>query len=154
MSPDSDASRISRLEERVDSNRRQIEMFGPLPLQVGLVQKGLEDLAEDLKAARRDEARRFERFERDVDERIDKFEARQEKQFDAAVRSFENQVLACKGSVDAIATSFKEWQDKQTDRKDQSTLARLSARYGAVTALMVVLISSITSLVIAFFGGP
>jgi hypothetical protein len=62
--------RITRLEERVESNKRQIEMLGPLPLQVGLVQRGQEDLREDLHDFERRMEVRLERFERSVQAQV------------------------------------------------------------------------------------
>jgi len=56
MTPESyeGRERLSRLEERVDSNRRQIDTLAPLVRDVGRLQWGLDDLANDLKQFRDD----------------------------------------------------------------------------------------------------
>ena len=68
MAPDSSEGRerLSRIEERVDANRRQIEVFGPLPLAVALVQRAQEEFRDDLKEFRADVDRRFEKTEKSM----------------------------------------------------------------------------------------
>jgi len=68
MPPDSSEGRerLSRIEERVDANRRQIEVFGPLPLAVALVQRAQEEFRDDLREFRVDVDRRFEKTEQSM----------------------------------------------------------------------------------------
>jgi len=145
--------RISRLEERVDSNRRQIEMLGPLPLQVGLIQRGQDDLREDMAELRRD-----------IDARFQRQEGRQQKWEEELRRSIGNQFATCQSEIAKIADTMREHHEASAKRRElerekreeeagQTSLQRIVARYGLITGLTVVLISSITSLIIAFFGG-
>lgn len=145
--------RISRLEERVDSNRRQIEMLGPLPLQVGLIQRGQDDLREDMAELRHE-----------IDARFTRQATRQEKWQEEFQRSISNQFAACSAEISKVAETMRKHHEESAKRRElerekreeeagQTSLQRIVARYGLITGLTVVLISSITSLVIAFFGG-
>lgn len=158
MTPESSEGRerMARLEVQVDANKRQIETLGSLPLAVERVQWRLDELAESLKkaeVARLDESRELR-------------------------RAFSDQILVvtdglkgCSTKINEVAEAQRKWQESDRDRREaerekreneakaanreaeQGKVQRLIARYGAITALTVVLISSLTSLVIAFFGG-
>jgi hypothetical protein len=148
MTPDSTdgRERITRLEERVESNRRQIEMLGPLPLQVGLVQRGQDELREDMAELRHD-----------IDDRFKSFVTTQVEWQQAFSRSVDGQLGHCSNEIAKVAKSFEEElarREKDRDIKEQSATQKFVARYGLVTGLVVVLISSLTSIGLAIFGGP
>jgi hypothetical protein len=148
MTPDSTdgRERITRLEERVESNRRQIEMLGPLPLQVGLVQRGQDELREDMAELRHD-----------IDDRFKSFVTTQVEWQQQFSRSVDGQLGHCSNEIAKVAKSFEEElarREKDREIKEQSATQRFVARYGLVTGLVVVLISSLTSIGLAIFGGP
>ena len=113
MAPDSPDSRMARMEERIGANQRQIEIFGALPLAVERVQWGLDELAGDFKQFKADQDKRFERHEQENLKNLERL-----------ARSFENQVIACKGSVDEVAKvqretaqAFTAWQKAEEERR-------------------------------------
>jgi hypothetical protein len=115
--------RITRLEERVESNKRQIEMLGPLPLQVGLVQRGQEDLREDLHD-----------FERRMEVRLERFE-----------RSVQGQVSACADQISQMRQGVAEEKTEKTSDK-----ASRRAMWGLVGAAAITgLLGLITQLITA-----
>lgn len=155
MAPDTPESRLARSEERIASNQRQIEMLASLPLQVGLIQERLDSLRVDLRERDVEVDRRFEKHEKSTAEALERL-----------ARSFENQVIACKGSVDDVARSqrdaaeaFVQWQkDEAKRRKDEATeirqtaTQRLIARYGLVGVLIAALIGACASILNTFLG--
>jgi predicted nucleic acid-binding Zn-ribbon protein len=105
MTPDSSEGRerITRLEERVESNRRQIEMLGPLPLQVGLVQRGQDELREDMAQLRRDTQEWQKDFSRQV----------------------KSDLIHCSNEIAKVAKSFENSRAEATvDRRDDRTSRR------------------------------
>ena len=132
MTPESSEGRerITRLEERVESNRRQIEMLGPLPLQVGLVQRGQDDLRDDL-----------HQFEKRIDERFEKFE-----------QSMQKQVLTCVEEIGRLSRDREqEKKDERADRSTDKTSRR--AMWGLIGAAAVTGIFSLVIQVIQAVGG-
>ena len=140
--------RITRLEERVDSNRRQIEMLGPLPLQVGLVQRGQEELRDDLAQLRRDMEVRFDRDGRERRDWEERFE-----------RSVGNQFATCSGEIAKVAGRFDKWvADEERRRREdtqaeaQSATERFVAKYGLRATIGAAVIAAIASVANNFIG--
>ncbi len=112
MTPESGEGRerITRLEERVESNRRQIEMLGPLPLQVGLVQRGQDELREDMAQLRHD-----------IDARFKSYVESQTEWQQAFSRSVESQLTHCSNEIAQVSQRFDE---QKKDKKDDQTSRR------------------------------
>ena len=140
--------RIARLEGQVDDVERQVERnertFGPLPLAVERLQWTIDA----------------------INTRLDKRDHEDDARFEKLTRSFENQITACSNAVARVGDVAQELQEAERarvkrerererteERKEESSAQRFVARYGLVTGLTVVLISSVTSIIIAFFGG-
>jgi len=138
--PDSQEGRerITRLEERVESNRRQIEVFGPLPLEVALIRKAQEDARDDLRELMKEVDERFDR------EREDRREWQKE-----FVRDIGQRIGTCAAEIGRLSAAFEE--DRKAQR--QTKVQEWTTRYGARVAIAAVLISSLTSIGIALFGG-
>jgi uncharacterized protein YukE len=116
MTPESSEGRerIVRLEERVESNRRQIEMLGPLPLQVGLVQRGQDELREDMAQLRHDIDARFKSYVESQTEWQQQF-----------TRSVDSQLAQCSNEIAKVAKSFENSRAEATvDRRDDRTSRR------------------------------
>jgi chromosome segregation ATPase len=109
MTPESSEGRerIVRLESRIQDVAQDVERnertFGPLPLAVERLQWTIDS----------------------INTRLDKRDREDEERFEKLARSFENQVIACKGSVDAVANEqkrqsevFLAWQEKERERRE------------------------------------
>jgi septal ring factor EnvC (AmiA/AmiB activator) len=162
MTPESSEGRerIARMEVQIDANRRQIEMLAALPLQVGVIQERLDSLRSDLHEA-----------ERERDHRLDRHEAKVDGALERLAESFSNQIATCSNRIAQMQEAQQKWQEADQKRRDDerekrqaqereeaktaetSKAQRFVARYGLVTGLSVVLISSLTSIGIAIFGG-
>lgn len=150
MSPESSEGRerIVRLEERVDSNKRQIEMLGPLPLQMGLVQRGQEELRDDLAHLRADMDRRFERDSAERREWQQEFE-----------RSMGNRFATCSNEIAQVAQRFDKWVTVEERRREtekaviaQSGTERLVAKYGRQATLGAAVIAAGAAILNNFIG--
>lgn len=109
MSPESSEGRerIVRLESRIqdvaEDVARNERTFGPLPLAVERLQWTIDA----------------------INSRLDKRDVEEAERFEKLARSFENQVIACKGSVDDVAKEqrrqsevFLAWQEKERERRE------------------------------------
>jgi hypothetical protein len=106
VSPDSSEGRerLSRIEERVDANRRQIEVFGPLPLAVALVQRAQEEFRDDLKEFRADVDRRFEKTEKSM---VDQN------------RALLDQVSKCGTKISEVGKALEEYREAERKRREE-----------------------------------
>jgi hypothetical protein len=148
VAPDSPESRIARSEERIESNRRQIEMLGPLPLQVGLVQRGQEELRDDLAQMRADMDRRFEKEAASRQEWQERFE-----------RSMGNRFATCSNEIAQVAERFDRFVTAEEARRErektivaQSSTERLVARYGRQATLGAAVIAAVAAILNNFLG--
>lgn len=109
MTPESSEGRerIVRLESRIqdvaEDVARNERTFGPLPLAVERLQWTIDA----------------------INNRLDKRDIEEAERFEKLARSFENQVIACKGSVDEVVKEqrrqsevFLEWQEKERNRRE------------------------------------
>jgi len=138
------------MEVEIASNRRQIEMFGPLPLQVALIQKGLDDLANDLARYETAQDKRFERFEHQVQEDLE-----------ALARSFSGQHAACMSEIAKVTETMRAHhlaeherrekieQQAREDAKDaeRSRLEKWIAKYGLVGILGAAAITAAATII-------
>jgi DNA repair ATPase RecN len=117
MTPESyeGRERLSRLEERVDSNRRQIDTLAPLVRDVGRLQWGLDDLANDLKQFRDD--MRDQRIE-DEKKRADEIHGLR--------RSVSDQILVvtdglknCSDKIGQLADSQRKHHEAEQRRREE-----------------------------------
>lgn len=137
MTPESSEGRerIVRLEGQVEDIERQVDRnertFGPLPLAVERLQWTIDA----------------------INNRLDKRDAADDERFERLARSFENQISACADRIGKLAESQEAWHKSERDRREQSATQKFVARYGLVTGLVVVLISSLTTIGLAIFGG-
>lgn len=111
MTPESSEGRerITRLEERVDSNRRQIEMLGPLPRAVERVQWNLDELAGDFKEFRVDYAARQARHEQKVDDTLERL-----------AQSFSGQIASCSDRIAKMSEAQQAWQEAERERRENA----------------------------------
>ena len=121
MTPDSSEGRerMARLEVQVDANRRQIETFAPLVLQVERVQWGLDELASDLKQFREDA-----REQRAADDK-----KRADELHDLR-RGLSDQILViadglkgCSTKIGEVADAQRAWQESERQRRDDESKA-------------------------------
>lgn len=151
VTPDSQEGRerITRLEGRVEDIRddvaRNERTFGPLPLAVERLQWTIDA----------------------INTRLDKRDKEDADRFEQLARSFENQVIACRGAVEGVSKEqkrqsevFLAWQKEERDRRDaerkeaqQTKVQEWTTRYGARVAIAAVLISALTSIGLTIFGG-
>lgn len=155
MTPDTPdgRERIARLESQVDDVERQVERnertFGPLPLAVERLQWTIDA----------------------INMRLDKRDREDDERFEKLTRSFENQITACSSAISRVSDTMREHHEAEQKRREkererrerreadektaeeQTKAQRFVARYGLITGLIVVLISSVTSIVIAIIGG-
>ena len=144
MAPESSEGRerIARLEGQVDDVERQVERnertFGPLPLAVERLQWTIDA----------------------INNRLDKRDREDDERFEKLARSFENQITACSSQVAQLSESVRqhhaadqERREKDRERREQTSTQKFVARYGLITGLVVVLISSLTTIGLAIFGG-
>ena len=109
MSPESSEGRerIVRLESRIqdvaEDVARNERTFGPLPLAVERLQWTVDA----------------------INNRLDKRDREDDERWEKLSRSFENQVIACKSSVDQVAAEqkrqsevFLTWQQKERERRE------------------------------------
>ena len=138
--PDSQEGRerITRLEERVESNRRQIEVFGPLPLQMGLVQRGQEELREDLRELSREMDERFDRQEQHRQAWQEKFE-----------RSITLQIGECSNRIAQMAEVLKHRDEVDTRGRTEKAIAR----WGTLGVLGAALLAAGASILNTIIGG-
>lgn len=158
MTPESSEGRerITRVEERVDANRRQIETFAPLVRQVERVQWNLDELTEDFKQFRTDlREQRAEDGKKRADELHD------------LRRSMSDQILvvtdglkSCSKKINEIADAQQDWQEAERDRREgvaetekaEKTSDKMSRRamWGLIGAAAVTgLLGLITQLITA-----
>jgi septal ring factor EnvC (AmiA/AmiB activator) len=111
MTPDSfeGRERIARMEIQIDSNRRQIEMLGALPLQVGVIQERLDSLRAQLHEAERERDERLDRHERKVDEALERM-----------ATSFSNQIASCSDRIAQATEAQQKWQDEELKRRESA----------------------------------
>jgi DNA repair ATPase RecN len=132
MTPDTPEGlqRLSRLEERVDSNRRQIDTLAPLVRDVGRLQWGLDDLANDLKELRDDmRAQRLEDEKKRNDELHD------------LRRSVSQQILVvtdglkgCSDKITEVAdTQRKHHEAEQRRREEEQKTVRVEKSQDVVS---------------------
>ena len=144
MSPESSEGRerIARLEGQVDDVERNVarneRTFGPLVLAVERLQWTVDA----------------------INSRLDKRDKEDEERFDKMTRSFENQITACSNQVAQVSEAMRqhhaaeqERREKQREQREQTSTQKFVARYGLITGLVVVLISSLTTIGLAIFGG-
>ncbi len=104
--------RIARLESQVDDVERQVDrnerVFGPLPLAVERIQWTVDA----------------------INNRLDKRDRELDETFDKLTRSFENQVIACRGAVEDVSKEqkrqsevFLAWQEQERKRRDDERKA-------------------------------
>jgi hypothetical protein len=117
MTPDTGEGRerLSRLEERVDSNRRQIDTLAPLVRDVGRLQWGLDDLANDLKQFRDD--MRAQRLED---------EKKLNNELHSLRRSVSDQILvvtdglkSCSNKIGDLAESQRKHHEAEQRRREE-----------------------------------
>jgi len=94
--------RITRLEERVDSNRRQIDTLAPLMRDVGRLQWGLDELAEDLK-----------QFRQDVREQRIEDDRKRADEMHSLRRSVSDQILVVTDGLKSCSNKISEVADVQ-----------------------------------------
>src|SRR4051812_25718424 len=126
MTPESSEGRerIARMEVQIDANRRQIETLAPLALQVGLVQRGQEELRDDMKELRQDMDARFDRQE----------------------RSMSNQFAACSSEIARVAKALEARDERiVTDKTSRRAMWGLVTA-AAVTGLLGLVAQIITAL--------
>jgi hypothetical protein len=163
MTPESSEGRerITRLEERVGANSRQIATLGALPLQVERVQWKVDELGEDLR-----------KYEREADSRFDKFEARQDDRDERILRSVSQQIASCSDQIAKVAEtqkaaleSLRELQTAERDRSQReaddraenereakSATERAIAKYGQRATLGAAVIAAGAAIFNNFFG--
>lgn len=114
VAPDSTEGRerIARMEGKIEDVERQIgrneRTFGPLPLQVALIQKGLDDLTSDLRQMEAAQDKRFERFERKVEDDLE-----------TLARSFSGQFAACSSEIAKVADTMREHHRAEQERRQE-----------------------------------
>ena len=158
MTPESSEGRerIVRLEGSIEDLERQVERnertFGPLPLAVERLQWTIDA----------------------INTRLDKRDKQDDERFEKLARSFENQVIACKGAVDGVATEqkrqsevFLEWQEKERQRREvarkerealereakQTQTQKAIAKYGPTATLVAALLAFLGVIFQSLFGG-
>lgn len=162
MSPESSEGRerITRVEERVESNRRQIETFAPLVRQVERVQWQLDELTDD-----------FKQFRSDLrEQRAADGKSRAEELLDLR-RSVSDQILVvtdglkgCSNKITELAEAQRAWQESERVRRErdrerrdeqqredekleaQTTTEKFIARYGLRATIGAALIAAIASI--------
>jgi small-conductance mechanosensitive channel len=117
MSPESSEGRerITRLEERVDSNRRQIETFAPLVRQVERVEWRLDELADD-----------FKQFRGDLREQREADGRHRTEELSDLRRSVSDQILVvtdglkgCSNKITELAEAQQAWQESERVRRER-----------------------------------
>lgn len=111
--------RLSRLEERVESNRRHIERnereFGPLPLSMALVQQAQEEFRQDLKEFREGINARF----REVDQQRREDNAELTKRMADQNLALLDQVQACGKKIGDVAETMRKHHEAEAKRLEE-----------------------------------
>lgn len=158
MTPESPEGRerLVRAEERIESNRRQIDALAPLIKDVGLLQWNLSELAGDLKEFRQD--MREQRAE-DQKKRADEIHELR--------RSMSDQILViadglktCSTQVKEVADAQRAWQEAERDRREaervkreENATQRAIAKYAPTATLIVGLLAFLGIIIQTLFGG-
>lgn len=162
MTPDSSEGRerLTRLEERVSSNYRQIEALGPLVKDVARIQWNLDEVMSDLRELRSD--MRTARVE-EKKERGDEIHDLR--------RSLSDQILViadglkgCSTKIGEVADEQRAWQKAERERRDNEARAILDERtqdtiskrtlYGVLGAAALAALAAILAPIIsAIIGG-
>lgn len=178
MAPESESSRLARLEAQREQDATQIRMLAPLGGTVPTIMLRLETISDNLARHEREGRERAERIEREAREDRERDMAIQRETLERLTRSFESQFITvsdritnCGEKVGEVAKALEAWQESERQRRERERKEReererrereaaetgkvqkFVARYGLITGLTVVLISSLTSIIIAFFGG-
>jgi gamma-glutamylcysteine synthetase len=121
MTPESSEGRerLSRLEERVESNRRHIERneltFGPLPLSVALVQQAQDEFRQDLRDFRDSISARF----REVDNQRKEDNADLKKRMADQNLALLDQVQACSRKIGDVAETVRKHHEAEAKRQEE-----------------------------------
>lgn len=121
MAPDSSEGRerLSRLEERVESNRRHIERndmtFGPLPLSVALVQQAQEEFRQDLRDFRDAINTRFREVDKQRKEDNEELRKRMADQNLALL----DQVTSCGKKIADVAETMRKHHEAEARRQEE-----------------------------------
>jgi len=132
--------RIARLEGQVDDVERQVErnerVFGPLPLAVERLQWTIDA----------------------INTRLDK----NDETLERMARSFENQVISCRGAVEDVVKEqkrqsevFLTWQEQERIRREDRNTAtqKAIAKYGPTATLVAALLAFLGVIFQSLFGG-
>jgi chromosome segregation ATPase len=143
VAPESEQGRerITRLEERVQSNTRQIHTFGPLPMQVERIQWGLDELKQDIKDRDSKVDARFDRHEQVIDAKLEDL-----------ARSFAGQISTCSDRIAKISDHLEaEAKTKREEKSSDKTSRR--AMWGLIGAAAVTgFLGLVTQVVTALSG--
>jgi flagellar motor switch protein FliM len=153
LAPDSDISRLARLEQRLDDARaerdefrRQFQALGTVTTQYAVLQSTVEELRDDIREERRNREHENERRDRELEARLSRWDVRQREWAEELSRRVQNQLISCSNEVAQVRAQT------ETERKELIG-ARRNLNLAMIAGVFAIAASLISSIVPKLLGG-